>query len=356
MTQIAHIFPERFDQLLAELSEPTNLCGTAAFHDRLLSALARYLRAETYGVMQYSRHSIPHYFIHDTVPEWEIELYLSGTYRFDPFFRHWRENGQAGLLSYSTLGQSSRQVRDNLDEYTLRFQPQTGMVDEIAFLFPKIGGSVDNYFFLRGDPFHSKELEALNTLFPMLNALSKLNRNLMLKALKDGVSTETDFPSTDTFIIESVNRRIIYASPGWHDLVGGDVTLSDAVAQARDNPPSTPIDLGHGHILSEALEADFPLAPGGRITFFVGRPLASPSLVIEDVLQQLFADTLTAREFSICDLVLRGHPSTSISEKLGISLGTVKNHRKRIYRKLDITTERELFLLLINFISTQDAC
>ena len=33
-----------------------------------------------------------------------------------------------------------------------------------------------------------------------------------------------------------------------------------------------------------------------------------------------------------------------IAERLGITVGTVKNHRRRIYEKLDITTERELFL------------
>jgi DNA-binding CsgD family transcriptional regulator len=30
---------------------------------------------------------------------------------------------------------------------------------------------------------------------------------------------------------------------------------------------------------------------------------------------------------------------------LGLAVGTVKNHRTRIFRKLDITTERELFLI-----------
>ena len=29
---------------------------------------------------------------------------------------------------------------------------------------------------------------------------------------------------------------------------------------------------------------------------------------------------------------------------MNITVGTVKNHRRRIYEKLDITTERELFL------------
>ncbi len=43
-------------------------------------------------------------------------------------------------------------------------------------------------------------------------------------------------------------------------------------------------------------------------------------------------------------LVLAGHPTAAIAERLGITVGTAKNHRRRIYEKLDITTERELFL------------
>jgi DNA-binding CsgD family transcriptional regulator len=53
---------------------------------------------------------------------------------------------------------------------------------------------------------------------------------------------------------------------------------------------------------------------------------------------------LSARERQLVQLILAGHPNAGIASRLGISLGTVKNHRGRIYDKLDITSERELFL------------
>jgi DNA-binding CsgD family transcriptional regulator len=53
---------------------------------------------------------------------------------------------------------------------------------------------------------------------------------------------------------------------------------------------------------------------------------------------------LSGRERELVQLVLAGHPTAAISKRLGITIGTVKNHRRRIYEKLDITTERELFL------------
>ena len=53
---------------------------------------------------------------------------------------------------------------------------------------------------------------------------------------------------------------------------------------------------------------------------------------------------LSARERELVALILQGYPNATIATKLGITAGTVKNHRARIYEKLDITTERELFL------------
>ena len=57
---------------------------------------------------------------------------------------------------------------------------------------------------------------------------------------------------------------------------------------------------------------------------------------------------LSTRERELVQLMLAGHPTATIAERLGITVGTVKNHRRRIYEKLDITTERELFLQFFN--------
>lgn len=54
---------------------------------------------------------------------------------------------------------------------------------------------------------------------------------------------------------------------------------------------------------------------------------------------------LTPREAEITTLCLRGYPNAAIARALSISRGAVKNHKLRLYRKLDITSERELFSL-----------
>jgi DNA-binding CsgD family transcriptional regulator len=71
-------------------------------------------------------------------------------------------------------------------------------------------------------------------------------------------------------------------------------------------------------------------------------------------LQLLFGKILTPREKAIVRLIFSGYPTIEIASRLSVALGTVKNHRKRIFKKLDITTERELFLRLINYIDDFD--
>ncbi|MGO4353614.1 helix-turn-helix transcriptional regulator [Rhizobium sp. RAF36] len=57
---------------------------------------------------------------------------------------------------------------------------------------------------------------------------------------------------------------------------------------------------------------------------------------------------LTGRETAIVDLVLQGHSSESIGLKLNISTGTVKVHRRNVYRKLGISSQTQLLSIYFN--------
>jgi DNA-binding CsgD family transcriptional regulator len=56
---------------------------------------------------------------------------------------------------------------------------------------------------------------------------------------------------------------------------------------------------------------------------------------------------LSAREATIVELVLQGHSSESIGLKLGISTGTVKVHRRNVYRKLGISSQMQLLSIYL---------
>jgi DNA-binding CsgD family transcriptional regulator len=54
-------------------------------------------------------------------------------------------------------------------------------------------------------------------------------------------------------------------------------------------------------------------------------------------------DRLTKRERQVVQLMLQGHSVLSTSAVLGIFEGTVRNHRKHVYAKLQISSQSELF-------------
>jgi DNA-binding CsgD family transcriptional regulator len=68
---------------------------------------------------------------------------------------------------------------------------------------------------------------------------------------------------------------------------------------------------------------------------------------IETAFSTFERSRLSAREQHIVSLILRGHSSFSIGNQLGIVEGTVKNHRKSIYAKLNISSQAELFGLFV---------
>lgn len=70
---------------------------------------------------------------------------------------------------------------------------------------------------------------------------------------------------------------------------------------------------------------------------------------IQDALQHLEIPPLTARELEVVGLVLQGHSSESIANILQISSGTVRIHRKNVYAKMRISSQRELFSIFMQF-------
>ncbi|QFT58858.1 Response regulator protein TmoT [Sulfitobacter sp. THAF37] len=81
----------------------------------------------------------------------------------------------------------------------------------------------------------------------------------------------------------------------------------------------------------------------GRAPPPVQRPLDA---VIRSHVTDQTGKALTRREAQLAALILQGHSNLSAALDLGISRETVKVHRRNIYRKLDISSQAELFAAL----------
>lgn len=75
---------------------------------------------------------------------------------------------------------------------------------------------------------------------------------------------------------------------------------------------------------------------------------------VQEALDARGMPPLTPRELQVVGLVLEGHSSESIANLLGISAGTVRIHRKNVYAKMRISSQRELFSIFVRTASARD--
>ena len=62
----------------------------------------------------------------------------------------------------------------------------------------------------------------------------------------------------------------------------------------------------------------------------------------------LGAPNLSIRETQVCALIVLGQRSQAIAHKLGLSINTILSHRRRAYAKLQISSQNELFHMLLD--------
>ncbi len=70
--------------------------------------------------------------------------------------------------------------------------------------------------------------------------------------------------------------------------------------------------------------------------------------MMEAAFETFCDDRLTYQQRRVVQLILRGHSNVSIGQQIGVAEGTVKIHRKNVYRRLGISSQSELFGLFVH--------
>jgi DNA-binding CsgD family transcriptional regulator len=195
----------------------------------------------------------------------QVQDYLEGPYREDPFFQTSlnRPKRRIYRLSRVTAGKLEN------SSYYKSYYADTGTVDEVMFLAVLGDGSAINLSMMR---------------LPAQGAFSEEDYQL-LYSLADSVS-------------ELIRKHSEFDSFAVHNL----------------------IQPGIDHQIDLAFS-----------TF--GASLLSP------------------REKDVLELMLRGYGTDVSAERLSIARETVRRHRKSIYRKLDVSSQTDLFSLFLNAMS-----
>ncbi|KSV82132.1 helix-turn-helix transcriptional regulator [Ensifer sp. ENS07] len=147
---------------------------------------------------------------------------------------------------------------------------------------------------------------------------------------------------------ESEYYRMFYAETGLYDeivmLVASTEGTAIALSLGQRTEDCRPGPQARAHldgllpVVSELCRKHWPQPVSGSAA---SEPAAD---MVFATLSQLKVST---REGEIIRLMLKGHSTKSIARILGNSPETVKVHRKRIYSKLKISSQGELFSLLL---------
>ncbi|MEB8387031.1 helix-turn-helix transcriptional regulator [Rhodobacteraceae bacterium KMM 6894] len=157
-------------------------------------------------------------------------------------------------------------------------------------------------------------------------------------------------PDIDVHIED--NEPIGYRTPGWpKNMAEVIVLISLPNDTALDFSFLTPLGSPQATACHQMMTHLFPVLDAVLQRQFAINPASLEAEHTpadqEDRFQDFGGDTLTAREREVAQLILIGHSSGSISLNLGISLPTVKTHRRNIYSKLQISSQAELFSLFL---------
>ncbi len=82
---------------------------------------------------------------------------------------------------------------------------------------------------------------------------------------------------------------------------------------------------------------------------------AAKNSPLKQALKSFAQGVLTDREQEVLGLLLRGHSSKAIAEQLGISVGTIKVHRKNIHGKLNTNSQSDIFTLFLKHMESIDS-
>lgn len=311
--------------------------GAADFYDRLLDILGAAAPHELAALVRYSKSAPPDLIIPRIKPTEAMRDYYHHFFAFDPFYTHWKGGGEIGVFQLRALDPGIGRSR-----YAREFLMAMAIHDEIAVFLPPIGEASPTLILDRASrSFTPAELGKVRRLFPLLAALHRRHLSIFVSSGIDPVTSPIGQERPLRLIDQHGNQ--VFATEVWIEIAkSADPRVAEALATISARGPCSMRVPGHGILRRTQLAPDFGPAPGGycdEISAEPNRPAGGPGLGLPAAL----AEQLTDREQQVVLLTLKGYPVIEIGRKLGLSRGTVKNYRLAIYRKLDITTERELF-------------
>lgn len=309
--------------------------GGPWFYDGLLAFVSDLVGNDLAALVRYARSGPPDMILPRIKPTPAMESYTREYYLYDPFHLHWTKTGKTGVFQLQELSPKIGGTR-----YAREFLSEMRIHDEIAVFLPPLGEAAPTLILDRADSrFTRAEVARITEQFPIMAAMQR--RHLDYIVLSGGHFGLSSADEIQALRIVDKAGGCVYVTEPWRKLQARGLPQMTALVERLGDTGPCVSSIDEGLILKRTrLPPDFGAAPGGFCDEIL--PESQPRAIPLD-LPETLATALTPRERDVARLTLRGYPVIEIAKRLGLSRGTVKNHRAAIYRKLDITTERELF-------------
>jgi DNA-binding CsgD family transcriptional regulator len=255
-----------------------------------------------------------------------------------PLSRYWQSTGRPGVVTMNEV----RGRFDNYGNYFSDFYHPMGLVDEIGVLLPSPGRRTIALFMERTNCFTEEAAGTVRRFYSGITRLHRANNQLIFR---NAVVRGSRGVQPNAVTILDRAGETVFSNREWRQACQFDLSLADRVRTALATA-SPNLETDGGTVFMTPLDESFPLSPGGRLCVLNQSLLPGGGTL--DVYKRTFlAGQVSRREHEIICAILEGYPTKSIAERLGCALETVKAHKKRIYSRLDITTEREIFLMFL---------
>lgn len=328
-----------FGKLSNCLCSLIDVLATETFYPRLGECLGHFLGTPHHFVCRHSPRGEPQIIINRSLTE---SLLVDYRLRDAEMLRS-RGQPVSPILTYAEL----RRVGHDIPPFVGRNTP----LDELVMMFEVIGDSWIAVGLSRSDRcFTLAEIATARALHPLL---SRIHARHVESSLLSAHSELSELISPVHAIFDDEQRPLLKSASWSHRINQAmEYLLKDHIAAQRSGSFAiVPTMIAHWRPFTSSPH----LVPNGSIVALEEKPPNYVGPGSEDWMakfSQLYG--LTARESQIVFHLLQGQTSQKIAETLRVSVGTVRNHKHRLYSKLDITTERELFVCMFELIAVSD--
>lgn len=340
-TPSSHILPEAaldLPRLMAELAGLTQAIGSRNFYGAVLDSLGRLLGCDRQIAVRYAQFAKPQFLANNSLSAEAEEVYMRELYRIDPLLRVIRTQVRERVMT--SLAMHGEET-DNL--YFQSLYRSARIYDELVVLLPAVGGVwVALCLDLNDRPFKPGEVDFIRHIYPLIENLHGLHIASCLSGHRVGYLNDSQL----AVMVVDDEGLACFRNGIWTGKVSKahEDAIRSVSQDSREGVHSLDeLDVVHW----ETLETGNALAPGGRIFILERR---SPGfLAVDNLFAQVTTDyQLTPRESEILWHGLRGLSTAAIAKRLDIGSGTVRNHKHRLYTKLDVTSEREVTSLIFD--------